>query len=160
LLPNPKDLEVLMTRKAKLYKHCHDLLTEQIEQAQQSMDDAQKDANSETKSSAGDKYETGRAMAQLDKERHATRKAMAKNALHKLQSTQILPPADTISIGSLITTNIGIYFIAVGLGKITFEEQAYNIISTESPLGQVLLDLEEDDMLVFRGKKITIKSIE
>ena len=150
----------MKNRKQKLFIHCCELIKIQVEQAQQAMDLAQQDANNETKSSAGDKYETGRAMAQLDKERHATRKAMALQSLHRLQSIDLSQVSDTISTGSLVTTNTGIYFISIGLGKITLENQTFTVISADSPLGQALLGLEEDEELQFRGKAITIRSIE
>ena len=41
-------------------------LDEKIQVALQAMKAAQESANAETKSSAGDKYETGRAMGQIE----------------------------------------------------------------------------------------------
>lgn len=149
-----------MDYKEKLYNYCYTLLRLRVEQAQQAMDAAQKNANAETKSSAGDKYETGRAMAHLDKEMHTKRHAIALHDLYKLEALEVLERAETVSFGSLVKTNIGTYFIAVGLGKIQLGEQEYRVVSPESPIGQILLGLEEDAQLDFRGKKLVILSIQ
>lgn len=149
-----------MYRKEKLYRYCQTLLKERVEQAQKAMDAAQKDANSETKSSAGDKYETGRAMAHLDKEMHMKTHARALEDLYKLETIGILAPAETISIGSLVSTNIGSYFITVGLGVIQLEGQRYKVISANSPMGQTLLGLEEEEEIAFRDFEIIIELIE
>ena len=150
----------MMHNKEKLYQHCRALLQIRIQQARAAMDAAQKDANSETKSSAGDKYETGRAMAHLDKEMHTKRHAIALSELYKLETINLSEVSETVSFGSLVTTDIGIYFIAVGLGVLQLEGQTYKVISTDSPIGQILLGLEEEDEAEFRGKQIQIFSIE
>ena len=149
-----------MNHKEKLYNHCHSLLSERVEQAQLAMNASQEDANSESKGSAGDKHETGRAMAHLEKEVHTRRHAMALSSLYKLQSIRLSDPTEVTAIGSLVTTNIGIYFIAVGLGSIQMEDQTYKVISADSPMGQTLLELEEDDEVFFRNTQMIILLIE
>ena len=115
------------------------------------MNDAQKDSNSETKSSAGDKYETARAMAQLEKERHARRKASLEDMLNHFMRIGCVQANESIDEGALVTTNRGMYFVSVGLGLITFEDAQYSCLSVESPFGQELLELEELDCFDFRG---------
>ena len=149
-----------MSRKHQVYQYCEQRLVEQIQQAKKAMEEAQQFANMETKSSAGDKYETGRAMSQLDKERHAQRLVMATNTLQALQEISPSLTCDTVRKGALVTTDIGIFFIAIGLGTVTINEHKYTIISSESPIGQAMLDLEQEDEFVFRSKQITILSVE
>ena len=149
-----------MNRKEKLYNHCRYLLQERVDKAQKAILAAQEDANSETKSSAGDKYETGRAMAHLDKEMHTKRHAVALSELYRLEAINISETTETVSIGSLITTNIGNYFVAVGLGIVQLEGQVYKVISADSPMGKVLLHQEEDDEIMFRKKQIVIQAID
>ena len=52
--------------KDELYKKCVQIIENQILLAQQGIENAQQAANEETKSSAGDKYETTRAMMQIE----------------------------------------------------------------------------------------------
>lgn len=148
-----------MTRKKNLYTHCHQLLIERVEQAKKAMDDAQNDANSETKNSAGDKHETGRAMAQLDKEMYTKRHALALQTRYQFEAIDIAKH-DTVRLGSLVTTNRGIFFIAVGLGNVLFAQTQYQVISPQAPIGMILLGLEEGDTVFFRGKEIEIEYIE
>ena len=58
----------MLKTKAKLYDSCLKLVDERVAHIEDAMRNAQASANEETKSSAGDKYETGRAMMHLEKE--------------------------------------------------------------------------------------------
>ncbi len=57
--------------KTRLLALCHNYVDQRITNSKQAMDDAQAAANEEGKSSAGDKYETGRAMAQIERDKAA-----------------------------------------------------------------------------------------
>lgn len=148
-----------MTFKAPLYHHCVNILTERIEQAATAMQEAQNSANSETKSSAGDKYETGRAMAHLDKERHTRRHAAALDALTRLQRLRPDGGMTEIELGALVQTNVGWYYLTVGIGEVEIEDAAVQVVSPESPIGSLLLELEVGDMDDFRGREIEVLSV-
>jgi transcription elongation GreA/GreB family factor len=148
------------TLKERLYQHCHQLLTERVTDAQNGMLAAQKDSNSETKSSAGDKYETGRAMAQLEKERHGRRRSETLDTLYVLEGIGLVEPEKEVALGSLVQTTQGLYFISVGLGRIELDGISYNIVSAESPIGMELLGLEVGDEFVVRGREHSILSID
>lgn len=139
-----------MHAKEAVYTHCCDILEERIHEAQRGIDVAQHDSNSETKSSAGDKYETGRAMAQLEKERHARRKAILEDMLLRLRQIGCSPSAESATEGSLVCTNRGLYFISIGLGSIVLDNQIYHCLSQYSPFGEALLELEVGDEVDFR----------
>ena len=139
-----------MHAKQELYRYCYSILEERIQQANRAMDSIQSDSNSETKSSAGDKYETGRAMAQLEKEQHAQRKAMLEDMLIRLRQIGCISSKKWVDEGSLVQTNRGMYFIAVGLGTIVLDGQSYHCLSLQSPFGQALLELEVGDDMAFR----------
>lgn len=148
-----------MTLKEHLYHHCVSILTERIEQAEIAMQDAQDSANSETKSSAGDKYETGRAMAHLDKERHTRRHAAALDELTRLQRLNPDCVMTEIESGALVQTSVGWYYLTVGIGEIEFEDTVVQVISPESPIGAFLLELEVGDADDFRGREIEVLSV-
>ena len=57
--------------KEKLRSQCIALIEERMQLAAEAMQQAQDAANAEEKSSAGDKYETGRAMNHIQKDLHA-----------------------------------------------------------------------------------------
>lgn len=149
-----------MNRKQQLHRHCVQILQDRVQQAQEAMDAAQRDANSETKSSAGDKYETGRAMAHLDKERHTRTHASALNDLYRLQQVSVTDVCSEIEVGALVSTNRGRYYLVVGLGKVVVDGVSYQVVSPESPMGAFLLEAEVGDVEDFRGQTMEIISVE
>jgi transcription elongation GreA/GreB family factor len=115
--------------------------------------------DNESKSSAGDKYETGRAMLQieLDNLEH-----QLKNQLElKTEILRVNPELTTekISFGSLISSTNGTYFIAIGLGKILIGNETVYAISLASPLGQALKGAQKDNTISLNGKSITINHV-
>ena len=148
-----------MTQKKHLFQHCVGILNTRVSEALAAMEDAQASANGETKSSAGDKYETGRAMAHLDKERHTRRHAAAVDALHRLHTVSTEPTED-IEEGALIHTNRGIFYLAVGLGEVEIDGAIVQVISPESPLGEVLMEMDVGDSEIFRGQTLHVTAVE
>ena len=59
-----------MDMKRQLFRHCKNMLQDRVQRARESYRDAQEAAEEETKSSAGDKYESGRAMMLMEMEKH------------------------------------------------------------------------------------------
>jgi len=116
--------------------------------------------DNETKSSVGDKHETGRAMMQREEEQN---RAQLSNAL---ELTNILSQLDVdkrfsqVEFGSLVTTNHGKYFLAIGLGKIVVAGISYFAISPASPMGKVLLNKVVGDRVLFLQKEYVITQIE
>lgn len=145
--------------KQQLFTHCEQYIHQKIMAAQQAIEAAQKAANEETKSSVGDKYETGRAMMQLEKEKYASQ----LNEGLKLQKVlaQINPqaPHKTVGLGSIVTTPQANYYIAISAGKIAIDQQNYFTISLASPIGQVLQGAQEGDTITFRNQKLTITNV-
>ena len=149
-----------MSVKETVFNHCKSVLKSRIQLAQMAVDSAQLASNTETKSSAGDKYETGRAMAQLEKERLARVLAALEDDLGSLLSVGIRPPQMSVQEGSLVYTNRGIYFIAFGLGPIKIGSHTINVISSKSPIGKLLFGLEVEDEEEFRAVTFEVTKIE
>ncbi len=149
-----------MSYKEGLYQYCLGLLKSRVEEAEILMDAAQQASNSETKSSAGDKYETGRAMAQLEKERHARRHSEALDALYRLESIGCRPKAEEVEVGSFVETKTATYYLLVGLGMVEYEGRTVHVISEHAPMGQILLGLEEEEDFVFRDRESVVRRIE
>ncbi len=66
------------------------------------MEDAQQAANGEEKSSAGDKYETSRAMGHLQKDMHARQLAEQAKELAALHAVNVDLLYDTMATGAVI----------------------------------------------------------
>ena len=74
-----------------------------------SLDDA-------TKSSAGDKHETARAMLQLDREQAGERLVEIEKTLEVLHKINLTKSATHAHLGSLVTTNKGNFFLKYFIG--------------------------------------------
>ena len=144
-------------------EHIHAIVTKEvnsrISQLNLMLTDAL-DANSnETKSSAGDKHETGRAMAHLEQEKIAGQLSeMNKLAeiLHRIDATQ---KHIKIQLGSLVETTIGVFFISVGIGAIEIENTTIFCMTAAAPLGKELLGKTAGAEIVWQEKKIGIIDI-
>ena len=66
-MTNPKKSNLEL--KQQLYKLCQDFVENRKKTVQKNINEIQESLTSETKSSAGDKHETGRAMLQLEREK-------------------------------------------------------------------------------------------
>jgi hypothetical protein len=120
-------------------------LTEAVVQAQNS-------ANQEDKSSAGDKYETGRAMAQNTRDMYATQLTKAKQQLQEFEKCQNLPVSGIIGMGSLVQTSQAWYYLGAGLGAMNTSEGMVMSLSPIAPFAKVLLGKKQGDTIVFMDK--------
>lgn len=147
------------TVKKELYDLCREYLQRRIQAAQQAIAAAQQSANSETKSSSGDKYETGRAMMQLEVEKNSAQLAESLKLQHALDQINIDIQPSSVQPGSLVVTDGGVFFIAISLGKVDLHDKTYLVISPGSPLGQMLLGLKAGGRVTFRDRAYVIKEI-
>jgi transcription elongation GreA/GreB family factor len=127
--------------------------------AQEAIQVAQQSANEETKSSAGDKYETGRAMAQLEIEKSMIQLGEAKKLKQVLDQISVERESPIISMGSVVFTNQGNFFIAISAGQFVIDSKTYFAISPNSPIGQKLMGLHAHDSFLFNKKEYQISNI-
>ena len=145
--------------KKQLLVHCENYVDQKIKSAQEAIDSAQKSANIETKSSSGDKYETGRSMMQLEIEKYSSQLNDGLKLKKALSQIDISKKYAEVMTGSLVITNQGNYFISISAGKLINKGSEYFAISYSSPIGQALYNKQKKDKVVFRGKTIIIEEI-
>ena len=136
-----------MLNKRVVYTCVEKELQSKIEQIQIQFDELQNSLVNETKSSAGDKHETGRAMAQLEQEKLSkalSQMMQLRNALSKVNPDET---HEIIQYGSLVQTSNGYFFFSVGLGKINVDNQEVFCMTATSPLGQKLLGKRKGDQI-------------
>jgi transcription elongation GreA/GreB family factor len=121
-----------------------------------SIESNKNDLFSETKSSAGDKHETGRAMIQLEMEKAGQQLSEVIWMKEVLNRIDIKKNNDVISLGSLIITTKGNYFLAISVGKISVESLDYFAISSQSPIGKQLLGKKVGEFIAFNQAKILV----
>lgn len=146
--------------KESLNDHCLQYVEERIARIQNEINLQQEAANEETKSSAGDKYETGRAMAQLEIERNAVQLKEAEKLRSFLQHMVRGYSGEVIVPGSLVTTSKGVFYIAISLGAVTLHQQTYVVVSPDSPIGKLFLGKKKGDEMVWRGETYVVEGVE
>lgn len=145
--------------KRQLHLRCVELINQRIAAAKQTMDDAQASANQEDKSSAGDKYETGRAMAQIARDQAAQQLDESLKLKQVLDQINLLIPSTRVGLGSLVITDKNHFYISVSIGKVRIEEQEYFVISPQSPIGKLLLNKRVNDTINFNQQQHVISVI-
>ncbi len=145
--------------KQALLALCEAYVQQRIRTARQAMEAAQESANQEEKSSAGDKYETGRAMAQLERDRHAQLLADAQKLQSELSRLNVEKAYSTVQPGSLVTTNQGAFFISISAGKLTFNGIGYFAVSPASPIATALAGHKAGDVVTFNRQTYQLISV-
>jgi len=145
--------------KALILNQIIDLLDDKIEILKNDIESIMESRNNETKSSAGDKYETGREMMQMEIEKFDIQLARTLVLKKELSHINIEKQYKKVEFGSLVFTNQGNYFISVALSKIELNNEIFHPISSGSPIGQALQDKKVNDTLQFQGNEITIVDI-
>lgn len=142
--------------KSSLKQAGQQLIAERIAMAKSATDSAQEAANSEGKSSAGDKYETGRAMGHLEKNMYARQQAENIKELARLQEVNTDVIYTTAQSGAFIRCREQSFFIAAGLGKQRIGDQTVFFLSPYTPLAQLLLHKKAGDSFLFNKMEIVI----
>ena len=153
-----KEIEKVGLKK-RLLQLCVKLIEERIATIAEAMANAQANANAEEKSSAGDKYETSRAMSHLEKDMHATQLAANRNELAALFNIDCSRVNDLATPGSLIRCADCSFFIAAGIGKVNFEGEAIYILSPGAPLAKLFFNKKRGSSITFNKREIIIVDV-
>lgn len=148
-----------LSTKRELYRLCQEYIHQRVEASREAIADAQRSANEETKSSAGDKYETGRAMAQLEIEKNSQQLAESLKIKNTLDQMRIDDPAASVQSGSLVATDHGTFFIAISMGKVVVKGESFVVIAPASPLGQQLMGATTGDTRTFNKLSYKIREL-
>lgn len=146
--------------KSSLLAQLLEMLHSRLEEAQQTLLATQASLGNETKSTAGDKYETGRAMVQIELQKLAMQRDKVDQQIQILTKVDAQKPCEKVEFGALVQTDKERYFIAVGLGKVELESGVVYVISLDSPIGRALQDKKAGDRIHFQGRDLQIKAID
>ena len=145
--------------KLQLYTKCVDYVNQRMSHIQAAIDAASESGNDETKSSAGDKHETGRAMMQLEQEKNA------KQLIETLELKKLLDrinpnhQSQTVALGSLVITNKENFYISISAGKLMIDSEIYFAVSPTSPIALKLIGLKADQEMDFNGSLYSIRQV-
>lgn len=113
----------------------------------------------ETKSSAGDKHETARAMAQLEQEKLGNQLQVTKALYGALDQLDPNEQHEQIQFGSLVQLDDNWYYFSTGIGKISVDTTSVFCLSIVTPMGKVLVGKKLGDSVIFNGKTLVIRHI-
>ena len=130
-----------------------------IESLKQSIQSAKESRDNETKSSVGDKYETGRTLMQMEVEKNRVQLNKTENLKRELQQINCKKTSDKVKFGSLVFTNQNNYFISAAIGKINMDNTDFYCISLASPIGKMLSGKTVESNFQFNRKEIKITQI-
>ena len=145
--------------KENLYLQCVHFVEKRFNTIQNTINEIQESLTSETKSSAGDKHETGRAMLQLEREKAGNQLAEIQKIKENLSKINSSNMSKFVGLGSVVYTNKSNYFIAISAGEFQVENELFYAISTNTPIGQLLMGKTADDDVIFRDTKFTITRV-
>jgi hypothetical protein len=140
-----------MTLKERLYLQCEMFLDNRFQTLQDTIKGIQKALLSETKSSAGDKHETGRAMLQLEREKLGQQMVEIQKTKELLTKMNPKKVSETICLGSIVYTTQLNYFISISEGELIDNKEKFYAISLHAPIAKLLLSKQKGDIIEFRG---------
>ena len=115
---------------------------------------------SETKSSAGDKHETGRAMIHSEQARVQESVNRLEAMLSKLrQYAAVIGPIQRVSPGALVETTGPWVLVGVPMGKVQLPDALVLCVGAEAPLAQQWHGAQPGDQVVLGSQQLTIQAI-
>ena len=145
--------------KKKLHTHCNNYIQEKLKLLEKRKVELKIALESEDKSSAGDKHETGRAMIQIEREKLGKQILLNEDVIKKLISFEENIKTDFVSLGSIVVTDNLNYYLSIPAGFLKIESKTYYCVSPISPIGSLLLGKKIKDQIYFNKRTSKILEI-
>lgn len=128
--------------KSKILEAVKNRIAEKIQKFEKLIEETRA-SNNDTKSSMGDKYETGREMLQQEinnLQRQLNESLNQQSIIQKISSD----PSSKVQNGALVKTDKGLFYISASVGEIIVDQQKIMTVSAESPLAKAMYGLTEN----------------
>ena len=145
--------------KQDLYNQCLSFVDNRLQTIKNTISEIQESLTSETKSSAGDKHETGRAMLHIEREKAGQQLAEIQKINQALTKVDVSETSEIVALGSVVFTTQANYFVAVSAGEISVASDKFYAISAITPIAQLLLGRKSGDDIQFRDQVFKIITI-
>lgn len=145
--------------KTAVYHHCESYLRQKAKGYLSQDQSLLESLDSEGKTSAGDKHETGRAMIQLEREKLAQQRERNDQDIKTLDALKNKTTTVHIAPGALVNTSLASYFLAVPADAFSHNDKKIYCISPQSPIGQLLLGKKAGESFSFRGNSIKVLEV-
>ena len=150
----------MINLKDLLFNHCENHINTKLKNYLKIDQELFKSLNEETKSSAGDKHETTRAMIQIEREKNSKRIKEIENSKKQLiviKSVQL----DNLKVspGSIIFTSNNNYFISISSKIYSSDTNKIYCVSTNTPIAKSYLGKKIGDIVIFNNIESKIEKI-
>lgn len=147
--------------KEKIFQAAIRQLKEKISLLQQERKAVSEGILEDTKSSAGDKFETGREMMTQDLKTIESTIEKLQEDLEEIYRVQsIKSNSEAVREGSLIQLGTDFFLISASIGQLEVDGKKYFLLSRNSPLGQLLIGKKKGENVLFRGKPQAILDVQ
>lgn len=145
--------------KERILARIRGILLEKQQQLQVVLDDLNDGIANDTKSSAGDKYETARSMSQQEIDKVSVQLQEIGRQLALLPGLESVVWNGTIRNGSLVETDGGNFFVGVPAGQVEVEGETVFCLGAAAPIAQVFMGKTAGESCVMNGKKYVIAKV-
>jgi len=145
--------------KEELYNMCIDIVQKRINEAKLAINDAQDAAEEESKSSAGDKYETAREMMQQESDRNQAQLNEANKLMVALSKISYSSTVEQADAGSVIETSNGNFFLAISAGSLVAGGKTFFAVSPASPIGAKLIGRKIGDEFSLNDRAYRVEKV-
>jgi len=137
--------------KKAVYSFCEEYIQLRLNRIQSEIEKIKEALQSEVKSTAGDKHETGRAMLQLEREKLGAQLGEAEKMKAILNKVPMGIKDQKIALGSLVETNMANYYISISAGRFKTDGIDVFCISPSTPIGKLLIGKSVNDSIKFNN---------
>jgi len=145
--------------KRELFMQCDAFIENRLVSIQKVIAEIRESLTAESKSSAGDKHETGRAMLQLEREKAGKQLAEIEKLKQYLGKVDISKTSKIIGLGSVVYTDQANYFISISAGELYLKDQKFFAIAPNTPIGLLLIRKKVNEHFSFRNQDFEILKI-
>jgi transcription elongation GreA/GreB family factor len=146
--------------KNQVFEQIETELKIKIDETQQEISSLQQEMSEDTKSSAGDKFETSREMMNQSINRLQDSLQQHKKQLQQLQGLKGSKSSEKVNMGSFVSCEKTCFLFGLAFGKVNSTKENIFALSLNSPLGRIFLDKKVGDIVKMNQSNYTIKSIE
>lgn len=145
--------------KRRVYEACCAITADRIQSLKQQLSDLIEGAKNDSKSTAGDKHETARAMMQIEQEKLGNQLNLLLAQQQVLNRIDSNAKSEVIVHGSLVKANRGWIYVSVPLGKIRVDDVDVMCLSPQSPLGIKLIGKRVGEKVEMNGIPYNIECV-
>ena len=146
--------------RARVVQSLKDALEQGVLEARAVFEGLQGSLEGESKSTAGDKHETGRAMVQLEMEQAAGRMHRMESMVRQWVALDPSCGRSDVRPGAVVRTDMGGFVIGVALGVFKGPDgEEWRAISSDAPLAQAMLGSRAGGTVEFRGRQWSIEAV-